>query len=265
MVDQLQQILQTRREALVRQMRTVSLRDLEDAIRGRSPAVPFAERIKIEGGISIIAEMKRKSPSAGSIRPDFDPGAIATQYRMGGARAISVLTESVHFGGSLADLAEAKKAEPELPYLRKDFIFDPYQMAEARAAGADAVLLIADMLDPSELKDLVQSARAYGIEPLVEFFTIGLLEPVLESGAYVVGINNRNLRTLVMVPDNVETISRLIPSDRLIVAESGLRDAEDMRRLRALGRISAALIGESILKQVNLEKAVRKMAEAGEK
>lgn len=265
MPDVLERILETRREALFRQKRAVSLRDLEAAIRTRTPALSFVDAIRVPGQISVIAEMKRKSPSAGAIRESFQPRQIATAYHRGGARAISVLTEFNHFGGSLADLSEVKKAEPEIPVLRKDFLFDAYQMAEARAAGADAALLIADMLEPSQIKDLVQAARAYGIEPLVELFTPSLLKPVLESGAHVVGINARNLRTLEMAPDNIQILGRHIPADRIVVAESGIKSADDIRKIRSLGFVSAILVGESLLKQEDLEKAVRALAEAGEK
>ncbi len=265
MPDVLEKILDTRREALARQKRAVSLREVEAAIQSRPPALSFADAIRVPGQISIIAEMKRKSPSAGEIRPTFNPTSIATAYRRGGARAISVLTESNHFGGSLADLAQAKKAEPEMPMLRKDFLFDPYQMAEARATGADAALLIADMLEPAQIKDLVQAARAYGIEPLVELFTPSLLETVLDSGANVIGINTRNLRTLEMAPNRIQDLGSQVPKDRILVAESGIRTADDVKRLRAMGFVSAVLVGESLLKQENLEKAVRLLSAAGEK
>lgn len=263
MVDVLEKILETRREALIRQKRGVSLRELETAIKNRNQPVSFSKKINVAGELSIIAEMKRKSPSAGEIRPDFDAATIARDYQQGGARAISVLTETIHFGGSLADLAEAKQAVPTIPALRKDFIFDPYQMAEARAAGADAILLIADMLEPVQLRDLTAAAKEYGVEPLVEVFTDASVDQALKCGAKTIGINTRNLRTLEMKPDNVAIIGPRIPKDRIVIAESGLKTKDDVRKVKSLGFVAAALVGESLLRQPNLEQAVRLLAEAG--
>ena len=260
MSDVLEQILESRRKSLEKSKIRRSIRDLEGMILGVPAPLDFKNAINRPGEISVIAEMKKKSPSAGMIRPEYSVSKIAEAYKKGGARALSVLTEEDFFGGEILDLQRAKDAS-ELPILRKDFIFDPYQIAEARAYGADAILLIADMLDPGHLNDLVDCALEYRVEPLVEVFTPSVLEAVLQTKARIVGINNRNLRTLEMLPDNVENLSRLIPSDRVVVAESGIKKPEEISALRKLP-VRAVLVGESLLKQPDLEVAVRKLVEA---
>ncbi len=260
MGDILEDILVARRKALEQSKARQSISELDGLISRAPVPLDFKKAINQPGKISVISEMKKKSPSAGMIRPDYSVSKIAEAYKKGGAQALSVLTEGDFFGGEILDIQRAKDAAG-LPVLRKDFIFDPYQIAEARAYGADAVLLIADMLDPEHLKDLVACAFEYKVEPLVEVFTAAVLEAVLKTKADVVGINNRNLRTLKMMPDNVANISRLIPSDKVVVAESGIKNPEEITALRKLP-VRAVLVGESLLKQPDLESAVRRLTEA---
>lgn len=262
MADILDNILELRKKSLKAAKEQISLQDLEKqaaSMTGRS----FLADVTKNGQICVIAEMKRQSPSAGVIRETYDVAGIAAAYERGGASALSVLTESDFFGGNISDIRKAREAS-RLPILRKDFIFDPYQVVEAKAFGADAVLLIADMLSPDQMKELVWCARHFMIEPLVEVFTDARLPLALNSEAKLIGINTRNLRTLQMNPDNILTLSRMIPRDRFVVAESGIKTPEDIERIKAL-RVSSVLVGESLMKQEDLESAVRTLAEAGKK
>jgi indole-3-glycerol phosphate synthase len=256
MSDVLEKILDAKKERLAHVKKQHPLAALQGLASQESPVLDFWGAVTKKGSIHLIAEMKRQSPSAGPIRPDFDPGSIGAAYAQGGASALSVLTEEVFFKGSLNDLKAAKKAA-QLPVLRKDFIFDAYQLTEARAYGADAILLIADMLDAAQLKELVQAAKELKLEPLVEVFEEKNVPATLSSGARLIGINTRNLRTLEILPDNVTRLSQLIPSDRAIVAESGIKTASDIQKLG--DRISAVLVGESLLKQRDLRKAVESL------
>ncbi|MFN0117068.1 MAG: indole-3-glycerol phosphate synthase TrpC [Elusimicrobiota bacterium] len=261
MVDFLENILATRKAELENTKQRIKIKDLEYYISKVSLRDSFLEGINKPGQITLIAEMKRRSPSAGVIRDPFDAGQIARDYQKGGAHAISVLTENARFGGSLEDMLLVKTAS-ELPILRKDFIFDVYQVIEAKVHGASAVLLIADALEPVLLKELVDCCRLYNIYPLVEIFTEAALKSAVDSGAQIIGINTRNLRTLAMLPENVEKLAPLIPKDRLIVAESGIKTAEDVAKMKGLN-VAAMLVGESILRQENLALAVSTLVQAG--
>ena len=262
MTDALEEILSHRRAAVTDAMERVSMSEMERRAAGMPAPRDFLGALVQPGSIRLIAEMKKKSPSAGLIREQYDPGTIAAAYERGGAAAISVLTEPERFGGALVDIARAKTV-CRLPALRKDFIFDPYQIAESRALEADAVLLIAEMLSPDQLNSLTACARQFGLEPLVEIFSAEALERALRSDARLIGINTRNLRTLEMRPDNVVTLAPRIPADRFVVAESGIKTPADVDRLRALP-VFAMLVGESLLKQPDLEKATHALVSAGE-
>lgn len=262
MKDTLEEILTARRVQLKRAKQETPLSQLERKAKTQSPA-DFLAAIGRPGRINVIAEMKQKSPSAGTIRRGYDVDLIAEAYEEGGAAALSVLTEETFFGGDIADLAGAHAASP-LPVLRKDFIFDPYQIVEAKAAGASAVLLIADMVPGAQLKELTMCARENGLSTLVEIFTMGALKDALDTGSMIIGVNTRNLRTLEMTPGRVAMACKEIPADRVIVAESGIKTAEDMEKLKSL-RVSAALVGESLLKQDDLAAAVRALVEAGKR
>ncbi len=207
-------------------------RSLRAALTARQPAV--------------IAECKRRSPSKGLLRDPYDPVDIARGYARAGAAAISVLTNEHFFGGVLDDLRAVRAAVP-VPVLRKDFVIDAYQLEEARAAGADAVLLIVAALEPRRLDELHRAALALGLEVLTEVHDEAELEIALGIGAAIIGVNNRNLRTFVTDLAVSERIARLVPVGTVLVAESGLRDGADLARLARSG-VGAFLVGEAFMK-----------------
>ncbi|HSK08971.1 MAG TPA: indole-3-glycerol phosphate synthase TrpC [Vicinamibacterales bacterium] len=196
-------------------------------------------------GPNVIAECKRRSPSRGILRADYDPATIAAAYRDGGAAAVSVLTEPAFFGGSLEHLAAVRTAI-DLPLLRKDFIVSEYQVLEARAAGADAVLVIVAALDAASLRRLLGCARDCGLAAMVEVHDLTELAVALDAGAAVIGVNARNLATLRVEPRVALELIPAIPAAITPVAESGIRGAEDVRRLRAAG-YRAFLVGERLM------------------
>ena len=217
---------------------------------------PFRAALEAPG-VSVIAECKQASPSAGVIVADYDPARLAAAYERGGARAVSVLTDRCHFQGSLQDLVEARAAVA-LPVLRKDFLLTPYHLYQSAAAGADAVLLIIRFLRDWELAELHKLARELGLAALVEVHNEMEIDRALELGAEIIGINNRNLDLLT---PSLETSLRLaprIPDDKLLVAESGIKTAEDLRRLADVG-VDAVLVGEHLLRQPDPEQAVRQL------
>lgn len=213
------------------------------------PPLPFAPALRGER-VRLIAELKRGSPSRGLFAPNADARTIAQEYLAGGAAALSVLTDEPFFGGSLDDLervvAAAHAAQPARPVLRKDFIIDPYQVIEARAYGADAVLLIAAALTQEQLADLLKTARALGMEGLVEVHDEVELERALSVDAAVIGINSRDLRTFQVDLAVCERLAALVLEDRIVVAESGIRSVEDVRRVAEAG-VDAILVGESLM------------------
>jgi indole-3-glycerol phosphate synthase len=204
--------------------------------------------------IRLIAEVKKASPSKGVIRADFDPVAIARTYQQHGASCISVLTDEQYFQGSL-DYLRQVRAAVDLPVLRKDFIIDPYQVVEARAAGADAVLLIAECLDDELLARLHDAIIELGMTPLVELYDPANLPRVLQVGARLVGVNNRDLHTFRVDLEHTLRLRRQIPADRIVVGESGIRTRADVERLEAAG-VQAMLVGESLLVQADVGAAV---------
>jgi indole-3-glycerol phosphate synthase len=207
----------------------------------------------------VIAECKRRSPSRGVLRADYDPAAIAAGYSAAGAAAISVLTEPTFFDGSLTHL-EAVRSTVAIPLLRKDFIVSEYQIVEARAAGADAVLLIAAALAPAALVDLVGSAAKWGMDALVEVHALDELAPALDAGARIVGVNNRNLRTLGVDLQASDVLIERIPKDVVAISESGLRTAADLIRLAKRG-YGAFLIGERFMTSAEPGHALRDLLE----
>jgi indole-3-glycerol phosphate synthase len=210
-------------------------------------------------GIGVIAEFKRRSPSAGALRERPDLAEIVGAYERGGAVAVSVLTEGPNFEGSLADLREARAA-CGLPLLRKDFIVDPYQLHEALAAGADAVLLIVAALAQQELASLHATARALGLDVLVEVHDRDELRIALEVGAEIVGINNRDLRDFSVDVARTEALLDEVPSAVAVVSESGIARAEQVRRLRQSG-VQAVLVGESLMRSADPAAALRALIE----
>ena len=233
--------------------RIVAVRVAEEpltALAERAATMPkrlgrFQAALSDVDGVNVIAECKRRSPSKGVLREDYDPVAIATAYAAAGAAAISVLTEPTFFDGSLEHL-RAVRAAVEIPLLRKDFIVSEYQLLEARAAGADAVLLIVAALRPAELKVLHDHARRLGLDVLVEAHDATELAIAIDAGARIIGVNNRNLRTLQVDVHASEALIGQMPADVIAVSESGLSTGADIVRLKALG-YRAFLIGERFM------------------
>jgi indole-3-glycerol phosphate synthase len=231
--------------------------ELDDVARSRPPARSLPDAIRRAPVPAVIAEVKRASPSAGAIDAHADPAALARAYEAGGAAAISVLTEPRHFGGSLVDL-ELVRAVAGIPVLRKDFLIDPDQLVEARAAGADSVLLIAACLDDELLDRMISGARALGMEPLLETHSDDDLERGLATDAEVIGVNARDLETLdVDVPTALGRL-RSIPPGRITVFESGIASHEDVAAAVAAGA-SAILVGEALMRAADPAAAIRAM------
>ena len=205
----------------------------------------FRQALERAGRINVIAECKRRSPARGVLKAEYDPATIAAGYERAGAVAISVLTEPTFFDGSLDHLAVVRRATG-LPILRKDFIVDRYQVLEARAAGADAILLIVAGLDPADLKSLHQTATDAGLDVLVEIHDLLELPVALDAGASIIGVNNRNLRTLTVNTEVSDAAVELIPDAVVAVAESGLKTHADLMRLKSAG-YDAFLIGERLM------------------
>ena len=224
----------------------------------RLPAVsPFAAALKVPGKLRVIAEVKRASPSAGILRENFDPAAIARAYETAGAAAVSVLTDEPFFQGHLDHLREAHAAV-SLPLLRKEFVLDRYQLLEARLAGASAVLLIAEILPGNRLAELHRDAVELGLEVLVELHDAPELSRVLDAGARIVGINNRDLRTFQTRLEHTIDLRPQVPAGLIVVSESGIRTPADVARLRAAG-IDAILVGETFLRAADPGQALREL------
>jgi indole-3-glycerol phosphate synthase len=225
------------------------------AVLAQAPPVrDFLAAVSQPGAVRLIAEVKKASPSKGLLRADFDPAAIAQTYQRHGASALSVLTDAPYFQGSLENLRRVRAAV-ELPVLRKDFVLDPYQVVEARAAGADAVLLIAECLDDQALQSLHDAIVALGMTPLVELFDPQNLPRVLRIGARLIGINNRDLRSFHTDLEHTLRLRRQVPGDRVLVSESGIRTRADVLRLHAAG-VQAMLVGESLVVHPDIGAAV---------
>ncbi|QDU90828.1 Indole-3-glycerol phosphate synthase [Pirellulimonas nuda] len=231
--------------------------DLRGALDNLPAARDFFDALAADGPIKLIAEIKKASPSAGLIREDFDPATIASTYAQHGATCLSVLTDEQFFAGSLENLRLAREAV-EIPVLRKDFILDSYQLVEARVAGADAVLLIAECLSNKELKRLFDEAIDLGLTPLVELYDAERLSAVLACGARLVGVNNRDLRTFEVDLDHTIRLRERIPADCVLVAESGVRTHADVTRLEQAG-VNAILVGESLMREDDIGAAVDRL------
>lgn len=256
----LDKILETKRSEIAEARRRVPIEMLVDQAAAAPPTRSFAHAlINGPGRVRLIAEVKKASPSAGIIREAFEPVEIATAYASAGAAGISVLTDRTYFQGDLEFLRQIRN-RVETPLLRKDFIVDRYQLLEARAAGADCVLLIAECLAPRELEDLHLAALELKLETLIELYDLDNLPTVLDAGGKIVGINNRDLRTFVTDLEHTIRLRREIPDDRIVVSESGIRTTEDVERLAAAG-VQAMLVGESLMRQDNLSGAVRELIE----
>ena len=251
----LDRIVANKREeiALVKQRR--DLQALKDAVANAPEIRNFAEALKRYDRIRLLAEVKKASPSKGVIRPQFQPVDIARAYEAGGAAAISVLTDEPFFQGQLDYLTRIRQTV-SIPILRKDFILDEYQVYEARVAGADAVLLIAECLPGDELQHLYECITSLGMTALVELYDPIHLDRVLATGSPLVGVNNRDLRTFAVDLEHVIRLRPQIPTNVTLVAESGIFTATEVHRLEAAG-VDAILVGESLMRQENVEQAVR--------
>ncbi|XUX00793.1 MAG: indole-3-glycerol phosphate synthase TrpC [Dehalogenimonas sp.] len=245
--------------ALEERKRRIPLVDIVQQAGRRSPAIDFAGALN-GGKIRIISEVKKASPSRGIICPNFDPIKIAREYARGGAAAISVLTEDKYFLGSPGHLETIAKdlVENRPPLLRKDFIIDPYQVYESRALGADAILLIVTILSPSDLVSLFELTRSLGMAALIETHNQTEIKIALESGARIIGINNRDLKTFKVDLETTARLKPLIPNDRLVVSESGISTRADFDYLRQLG-INAALIGEALMTASDISRKLQEL------
>ncbi|MEX2317106.1 MAG: indole-3-glycerol phosphate synthase TrpC [Pirellulales bacterium] len=254
MTSVLDQIVAAKREEIAESKRARPEAELRRAAEAAPAARNFFEPLAAGGPIRLIAEVKKASPSAGLIRADFNPVDIARTYQRHGAACLSVLTEGPHFQGSLDDLRQVRGAVG-LPVLRKDFILDSYQLFEARAAGADAVLLIAECLDDCNLRKLHNEAVALGMTPLVELYDPENLQRVFDAGATLIGVNNRDLRTFETDLEHTLRLRDRIPDQCVLVSESGIRTHADVKRLAAAG-VDAILVGESLMASPDIGAAI---------
>jgi indole-3-glycerol phosphate synthase len=233
------------------------LGQLKEKIKALPPTRDFRAALSTPGRVNLIAEVKKKSPSQGIIRADFDPVEIARTYAAHRASAISVLTDREFFAGELAYLTAIREAV-ELPLLRKDFTIDPYQIYQARAAGADAILLIVAILTLEEIRDFMETARSLGLASLVEVHTAEELEIALEAGAEIIGVNNRNLKIFKTDINTTFQLRPLIPADKIVVSESGIDAREDVLRLQEAG-VHAILVGESLMRSPDIGSKVKEL------
>lgn len=232
--------------------------ELERRVADLPPARDFRGALERAPGMGIIAEVKKASPSAGLLRADFDPVAIARTYERHGAACISVLTDEPSFQGHLRHL-EHVRAAVGVPLLRKDFLLDRYQLLEARAAGADAVLLIAEVLDGAALPRMLRQAGELGLQALVELYERDNLPRVLDSGARLVGVNNRNLRTFETRLEHTLELAAGLPPDVCLVSESGIRTRADLVRLQAAS-VRAVLVGETLIRASDIGAKLEELA-----
>ncbi|HSR71228.1 MAG TPA: indole-3-glycerol phosphate synthase TrpC [Kiloniellales bacterium] len=261
MSDVLAEICAKKREAVAARKRKVTESALVRKIRAADPPRGFAkalERAAAAAGYGLICEIKKASPSQGLIREDFDPAALARAYADGGASCLSVLTEEAYFQGTDDDLIAARAAV-DLPILRKDFTLDSYQVLEARALGADCILLILADLSNTEAQAIDLTAKELGLDVLVEVHDQAELERAIALDCQLIGINNRNLKTLEVDPRTTMSLAPRVPKDRLVVAESGLKTRADLESLRAAGA-RAFLIGESLMRRADVAAATAALA-----
>ncbi len=254
MADVLARIVDTKRHEVAAAKAAVSLADLLRRCADLPPCRGFERAIRTAAGVAVIAEVKKASPSAGVIRPDFDPVAIARTYEAHGASCLSVLTDEQYFQGHLSYMSAARAAVG-IPVLRKEFVIDPYQLVEARAAGADAVLLIAECLPRDDLNQMNAAAREWGLDVLIELHDADQLPRVLATGATLVGVNNRDLRTFTTRLEHTLDLLAHFPPAVAVVSESGIRTHADLTRLQAAG-VRAVLVGESLMRAADIGAAL---------
>lgn len=257
----LDEIMAHHRDQLPKIMRNTPLADLRAFAQVTGKALDFYSALK-KPGVSLIAECKKASPSKGLMVNKYDAVEFAKIYEKAGAACISVLTDARHFQGSLEDLRNVKESV-KIPVLRKDFIFDPYQVYEARVAGADALLLIAAVLAPSEMDALLKLTHKLGMNALVEVHSEAELEWVLPLNPRIVGVNNRNLQTFEVDFSNTARLRKLIPDDVVVVGESGLKTFDDVRQMADIG-VDAILVGETLVKSKDVKKTAVSFVKAGQ-
>ena len=253
----LDRIVETKRDELRRTKSPAAEADLMARVRDLPPTGDFFAACTSPGEVRIIAEIKKASPSVGLIRKDFDPVAIARTYEANGAACLSVLTDETYFQGTLEYLTSVKAAV-KIPVLRKEFIIDQFQLLEARAAGADAVLLIAEILPGDSMNELYRHARELGLHVLVEFHDAEQLSRVFDSGANLIGINNRDLRTFETRLSHTVELMNSIPNHIAVVGESGIRTHDDLKLLGSVG-VKAVLVGESLMREADIGAALRRL------
>lgn len=247
-------------EDLAQRQKFTSLEELKERVEKIAPARDAYAALRTEG-VSVIAEVKRSSPSKGALASITDPAALAADYEAGGAAIISVLTEERRFRGTLADL-DAVRSRVDIPVLRKDFVVSSYQIWEARAHGADVILLIVAALEQTALISLIERTTSLGMTPLVEVHTIEEARRALDAGAHVIGVNARDLKTLDVDRTAFERIAPELPDSVIRIAESGIRDAHDVIEYAKLGA-DAVLVGESLVTGKNARAAVADLVAAG--
>jgi len=255
----LDEILSHKKQELIQKKRRVSLAELRQVASDQPPVRDFAAAIKGDD-IKLIAEIKKASPSRGTIRSEFNPVAIASTYANSGAAAISVLTEVSYFQGRLEYLQAVRNAlgENSIPLLRKDFLFDPYQVYESLTNGADCILLIVSVLSSEQLAEMLDISHRLNLSCLVEVHNEDEVEIAQASGARIIGINNRDIRTLKVDATTTERLRPLIPRDRIVVSESGIKSRSDVEKCRKL-QVDAILVGQTLMGASDIAKRIREI------
>ena len=259
--DILQKIVDYKQSEIARAKSAVPFEELVPRLTDAPPVRDFVFQLRMSHPMGVIAEVKKASPSAGIIREDFNPVEIAKTYEQNGAACISVLTDEHFFQGKLSYLADVRQAV-ELPLIRKDFILDRYQIAEARIAGADCVLLIAECLDDEQLRSLYQYTRELGMQALVELYEESNLERVLKLNPHIIGVNNRNLRTFETDLNHSIRLHKKVRETILFVSESGIKNNDDVRLLIDSG-VHAILVGETLMRSEDIGLALHELLANG--
>lgn len=254
----LSQIIADTKFEVERRKKILSFERLQAIIVVQSPTYHFRSALENNTGMAVIAEIKRASPSAGAINCEVDIEEQARRYSRGGASAISVVTNKKYFQGDDAFIAQVKKVT-NIPILRKDFIIDPYQIYESKLLGADALLFIARLFSPSELKELVTIAHEVGLDCLVETHNEEDIQKTLATGAKIIGINSRDLNTFTIDTERAQRLARLIPDDCVIVAESGIQSRADVEAWKRVG-VKAILVGTTLMKATNPEEKIKELS-----